>query len=57
MACSSVVSAAVSPPAVHATWRGDYGENRLLKAYLRGPSSFRAYVADMRADPREGEGI
>jgi hypothetical protein len=38
-------------------WRGDYSENRLLKAYLRGPSSFRAYVADMRADPREGEGI
>jgi hypothetical protein len=38
-------------------WRGDYAENRLLKAYLRGPASFRAYVADVRADPREGEGI
>jgi len=38
-------------------WRGDYAENRLLRAYLRGPSSFRAYVADMRSDPHEGEGI
>jgi hypothetical protein len=37
--------------------RGDYAENRLLKAYLRGTSSFRAYVSEMRADPREGEGI
>jgi hypothetical protein len=38
-------------------WRSDYAENRLLAAYLRGPSSFRTYVADMRADPREGKGI
>jgi hypothetical protein len=37
--------------------RTDYSENRLAKAYLRGSASFRAYVADMRSDPREGEGI
>jgi hypothetical protein len=39
------------------TWRGDYSENRLAKAYLRGSASFRSYVAGMRSDPREGEGI
>ncbi len=39
------------------TWRGDYSENRLAKAYLRGPTSFRSHVAGMRDNPREGEGI
>ncbi|MEA2511354.1 MAG: hypothetical protein QOJ59_841 [Thermomicrobiales bacterium] len=38
-------------------WRSDYAENGLVKAYLRGPVSFRSYVAEMRSDPREGEGI
>jgi hypothetical protein len=50
-------SAAYGADGKRFAWRGDYAENRLLEAYLRGPSSFRAYVADMRADPREGEGI
>jgi hypothetical protein len=35
--------------------RADYSENRLLRAYLRGGDSFRAYVASFRDDPREGE--
>lgn len=39
------------------SWRGDYSENRLAKAYLRGEASFRSYIAGMRDDPREGEGI
>ncbi|HEY7032448.1 MAG TPA: hypothetical protein VH482_14000 [Thermomicrobiales bacterium] len=38
-------------------WRSDYSENRLLAAYVRGPSSFHAYVSSMRSDAREGEGI
>jgi hypothetical protein len=38
-------------------WRRDYAENRLAEAFLDGPSSFRTYIAEMRADPREGEGI
>lgn len=38
-------------------WRNDYAENRLLKAYLRGPASFRTFVTNMRSDPREGKGI
>ena len=35
--------------------RVDYSENRLVRAYLRGGDSFRAYVARFRGDPREGE--
>lgn len=38
-------------------FRDDYGENRLARAYLAGPSAFRAYVLRFRSDPREGEGI
>jgi hypothetical protein len=34
--------------------RNDYGENRLARAYLRGPDAFRAFVTDYRSDPREG---
>ena len=39
------------------SWGSDYSENRLVNAYRRGSASFRAFVADMRSDPREGEGI
>jgi hypothetical protein len=35
----------------------DYGENRLAEAYLAGPGIFRAYVRELRSDPREGEGL
>lgn len=38
-------------------WRSDYAENRLAKAYLSGDDAFRAYITQMRDDPREGEGI
>jgi hypothetical protein len=37
--------------------RNDYGENRLARAYLRGPDAFRAFVTDYRSDPREGVGL
>lgn len=35
----------------------DYGENRLAEAYLAGPAVFRAYVSELRSDPREGDGL
>ncbi len=30
-----------------------FGENELVKAYLRGPEAFAAYVRKIRSDPRE----
>jgi hypothetical protein len=38
-------------------WGPDDAENELLAVYLRGADVFRAYVADRRSDPHEGEGI
>ena len=32
----------------------DYGENRLVAAYIEGPEVFRAYVIRIRSDHREG---
>lgn len=32
----------------------DYGENRLVAAYIEGPEVFRAYVIQVRSDHREG---
>ena len=38
-------------------FQGDYGENKLAEAYLKGEEAFRLYVFDYRNDPREGIGI
>ncbi len=38
-------------------FQGDYGENKLAEAYLKGEDAFRLYVFDYRNDPREGIGI
>jgi hypothetical protein len=38
-------------------FRSDYGENRLVRKYLQGDASFRAYITAYRSDPREGAGI
>jgi hypothetical protein len=37
--------------------RTDYAENRLLRAYLRGPDAFSDEVKRLRSDPHEGDGI
>lgn len=37
--------------------RTDAFENRLARAYQRGPDVFRAFVAELRSDPREGKGM
>ncbi len=31
----------------------DFGQNQLVKAYLRGPDAFAAYIRQIRGDPRE----
>lgn len=37
--------------------RTDAFENQLARAYQRGPYEFRAFVAEIRSDPREGKGM
>jgi hypothetical protein len=37
--------------------RTDAFENQLARAYQRGPHDFRAFVAGIRSDPREGKGM